>query len=465
MGPEGVHQDQFSGVQEGRQDHLYSGKQSQKLCERRNDSPLRHQDVHETDYTADVVRYIQYTLQQFGRGGLLSDHMIRQCMPDPECRTALLYFFTKTHKTPMTLRPIVSQVNSGTVKMETFLDQYLQPIVSKLPAYLKDSSQFIREVTTLQTEPEDILVTVDVKSLYTCIPTPKGLDACYRAWLNSEITNPQQPSAEVLRHMLELVLKLSFLEFDEKHYLQIFGTTMGAALAPSYANIFMDDLEKTMLATAKIKPKYYKRFIDDIFLVVDCDETQLEEFVTHMNNQNPSVQFTHEYSKEEINFLDVMVYKDRANKLQVKTYIKPTNKQLYNSNTSHQPPPGATKGVAFGEAIRYLRTNSDKRQFYKILFIHKGNLLKRGYPRSLINKTMKKVKFSMRAESMKPKIKKQQKKTEDRPVFTTRYCCRARKVFRIGEKYWSRLRSDHAGIVKHIANRPTLAYKSNQNLA
>ena len=171
------------------------------------------------DYTADVVCYIQYTLQQFGRGGLLSDHMIRQCTPDPECRTALLYFLTKTHKTPMTLRPIVSQVNSGTVKMETFLDQYLQPIVSKLPAYLKDSSQFIREVTTLQTGPEDILLTVDVKSLYTCIPTPEGLDACYRAWLNSETTNPQQPSAEVLRHMLELVLKLSFLEFDRKHYL------------------------------------------------------------------------------------------------------------------------------------------------------------------------------------------------------------------------------------------------------
>ena len=38
-----------------------------------------------------------------------------------------------------------------------------------------------------------------------------------------------------------------------------------------------------------------------------------------MNNQNPSIQFTHEYSKEEINFLDVTVYKDRA-----KTYQQTT---------------------------------------------------------------------------------------------------------------------------------------------
>ena len=203
---------------------------------------------------------------------------------------------------------------------------------------------------------------------------------------------------------------------------------------------------------------------------MDCGETQLSEFITHMNNQNPSIQFTHEHSREEITFLDVTVYRDRAgNNLQVRTYIKPTNRQLYISNTSHHPP-GATKGVALGEAIRYLRTNSDKRQFYKMLFLHKRNLLRRGYPRSLINKTMK-VKFSMREESLKPKIKKDygtagdDKKTGDKPVFVTRYCCRARKVFRIVEKYWCRLRSDHAGISRYITNKPTLAYRSNQNLA
>jgi len=152
------------------------------------------------DCTPDTVEYIKYTLQQYGRGGLLSDYMVRQCMPKSEYRTALLYFLTKTHKSPMTLRPIVSQVGSATANMASFLDHYLQPIVQGLPAYLKDSTQFIREVTAL---PDDILVTVDVKSLYTCIPTREGLEACYRAWLKTEMTNPQQPSAETLRHMLE----------------------------------------------------------------------------------------------------------------------------------------------------------------------------------------------------------------------------------------------------------------------
>jgi len=153
------------------------------------------------DYTPDVVSHVKYTLQQYKRGGLLSDHMVKQCMPKSDCRTALLYFLTKTHKSPMTLRPIVSQVGSATGNMATFLDHYLQPLVQSLPAYLKNSTQFINKVTALPIEPNDILVTVDVKSLYTNIPTPEGLEACYRAWLKSELSDPQQPPAEILRHM------------------------------------------------------------------------------------------------------------------------------------------------------------------------------------------------------------------------------------------------------------------------
>jgi len=72
----------------------------------------------------------------------------------------------------MILRPIVSQVGSATDNMAAFLDHYLKPLVQSLPAYLKDSTQFIREVTVLPLEPNDILVTVDVKSLYINIPTP-----------------------------------------------------------------------------------------------------------------------------------------------------------------------------------------------------------------------------------------------------------------------------------------------------
>ena len=77
------------------------------------------------DYTPEVQKYITYTLEQYRRGGLLSDYMVRQCMPKTECRTALLYYLTKTHKTPMTLRPMVRSVTENLV---AFLDHYLQAL-------------------------------------------------------------------------------------------------------------------------------------------------------------------------------------------------------------------------------------------------------------------------------------------------------------------------------------------------
>ena len=46
-------------------------------------------------------------------------------------------------------------------------------------------------------------------------------------------------------------------------------------------------------------------------------------------------------------------------------------------------------------------------------------------------------------------------------VFVTKYCSMAKKVFRIAQKYWCKLRS--AGISRYIENWSTLAYRSNQN--
>ena len=77
----------------------------------------------ERDHIPDVVQHFRYTLEQYGRSGLLSDQMVRQCKLISECRTALLYFLAKTHKTHMTLRPIVG---SATENEAAFLDLHQQ---------------------------------------------------------------------------------------------------------------------------------------------------------------------------------------------------------------------------------------------------------------------------------------------------------------------------------------------------
>ena len=111
------------------QDDMHS-HEKQKRLHKRSLSDTRTYMKLDRDYTPDVVEHVKYTLEQYKRGGLLSDYMVRRCMPKPECRTALLHFLTKTHKSPMMFKPIVSQVGSARSNMAGLL------LVQSLPAYL-----------------------------------------------------------------------------------------------------------------------------------------------------------------------------------------------------------------------------------------------------------------------------------------------------------------------------------------
>ena len=52
--------------------------------------------------------------------------------------------------------------------------------------------------------------------------------------------------------------------FDANYYLQINGTAMGTKMAPSYANIFMGNLEERLLLSSLKQHLSWFRFIDDV---------------------------------------------------------------------------------------------------------------------------------------------------------------------------------------------------------
>ena len=127
-----------------------------------------------------------------------------------------------------------------------------------------------------------------------------------------------------------------------------------------------------------------------------------------INLIHPTIKFTHEVRKNELTFLDVTVYKgDRfqtENKLDIKTHIKKTNKQLYVHESSYHPK-STKKAIMKGETIRYLRTNSNKSNFDKMKtqLIHK--LKQRGYKENLIMKQMEGILHEDRAKTLTRKLK------------------------------------------------------------
>ena len=194
--------------------------------------------------------------------------------------------------------------------LSQYLDFYLKPIVKETPSYIKDTNHFLQTVLSLQEQikPGNILVTMDIKSLYTNIPQDLGIQHCLEAiqhFYQGKLPLPIQD----LQQMFIFILKHNYFEFDKKHYLQIHGTAMGTPFAPNFANIFMHNCESRILTTAPEQktPLVWKRFIDDIFLVWTHGEEALLKFLDHCNQCFPTIKFTAEHSLQQIDFLDTTI--------------------------------------------------------------------------------------------------------------------------------------------------------------
>ena len=139
-----------------------------------------------------------------------------------------------------------------------------------VPLYIKDTPHFIILISDITVEEKDLLVTIDVSSLYTNIIHEEGLEAM-RSWMIEN--NISQQKAQFIKI---LGIKNNYFEFNGEIYLQQQGTAMGTRMAPNYAIIFMYKIETELLKKSRLKPKVFKRFIADIFLIWPHGEDTLQ---------------------------------------------------------------------------------------------------------------------------------------------------------------------------------------------
>jgi hypothetical protein len=168
------------------------------------------------------------------------------------------YLLPKRHKENNPGRLIVSVNCHPTEKISEFIDFHLRPFVENLPSHIKDTTDYLKKMENLTIPENTTLVTMDVTFLYTNIPHDDGIAACRKIW--EQRTVQERPTVE----MLTLVLKSNNFTFEGNHYLQINGTAMGTKMAPSYANIFMGDLQERLLISSLKQHLSWFRFIDDV---------------------------------------------------------------------------------------------------------------------------------------------------------------------------------------------------------
>ena len=82
---------------------------------------------------------------------------------------------------------------------------------------------------------------------------------------------------------------------------------MGTKMAPSYASLSVGKFEQEALAADPHSPLIWWRYIGDIFLLWTHGEDKLNDFITYLNNLQPTIKFTSSFSYHEIPSLDVKV--------------------------------------------------------------------------------------------------------------------------------------------------------------
>ena len=131
-------------------------------------------------------------------------------------------------------------------------------------------------------------------------------------------------------------MKNIFLEFNNQIKQQISGTAIGTKCTPTYACIFMHNVETEFLEAQTDKPFWWVRYIDDIFFIWTHAQEKLKVFLEDLNKFHPNLKFTSVSSEENVAFLDLKV-KLKQDKIETDLHVKSTDRHQYLHHASLHP--------------------------------------------------------------------------------------------------------------------------------
>ena len=287
-----------------------------------------NEDSRDEDYTD-----LQDLVERMLAAGILTEDQSSYILPD-KFDPGRMYLLPKVHKLGVPGRPVISGCGSLTENLSDVVDHLIKHLIPSIPSYLRDTFDFLEKIRSIDSLPGDaLLVTVDVVALYPSIPHDDGIK-CLASFLRSH--GVSDATAESICEMAEFVLKRNVFEFQSDLFLQTSGTAIGTKMAPSYANIFMAELEDKFLQSAPFKPRDYWRFIDDIYFTWTHGLPKLREFLDFLNFQHPCIKFTADFGKC-INFLDVRTEINQEGLITTDIYYKATDSHQYLDPSSCHP--------------------------------------------------------------------------------------------------------------------------------
>ena len=291
----------------------------------------------------------------------------------------------------LTFRPIVAGPACPTHRLSDLTDKLLRPFIKHVPSYVRDDLDFLNHLPET-IEENEILISLDICSLYSNIDHDLGKTAI-KYWLDTHPDDIHERfTAKFILESIDIILKNNTFQFGNRHFIQRNGTAMGTKFAPTYATLVLGYLEIQLYDRINISygpeakdifKKILKRYLDDVFMILNTQMFNIQEIVSVMNGLHESINFTYETSNSQLPFLDILIIKN-GNQIVTDIYHKPTDTKQYLTYKSCHP--RSTKNnVPYNLARRVctIITNDSLRN--KRLIELKDSLLARDYPESVID--------------------------------------------------------------------------------
>ena len=225
---------------------------------------------------------------------------------------------------------------------------------------------------------------------------------------------------------------------------------MGTKVAPTYACLFMGYLEQEFLQNKwhGTQPKFWRRYIDDIWFIWEDTEENLEVFIANYDSK-----------KKSVPFLDIQVSINNEGYIKTDLFTKETAICTYLLPSSSHPS-HISRNIPYSLGYRLLRICSDKDDLKIRLNDLKKDLMSRDYHYKIIDEAFHKLKNLDRKKA----IEKVETKNEQKTPLVTKFHPNLPGISKIIRKHWEVMVKEDSRMARIFPTPSVVAYKRPKNL-
>lgn len=312
---------------------------------------------------------------------------------------AKFYGLVKIHKPGFCLRPIMALNCSPGNFLGKIFNKMLNICFPQSGFHFKDSYEAKRQIDMLHIEPDEVLVSFDVVSMYTNIPKKLAFDIVFSK--HQMFFDLFGIGRSVLKRILDFLLDdCTVFTALGNTYKQVQGLPMGGSISTNLARLVMDRIVHNLL-TKRPEITFIRVFVDDTIAVVKKDTAPL--LVNLLNSFEPGIEFTCEIENDlkSINFLNLTLIREN-NQILTNWFRKLfASGRLLPFFSSHKRSTIIETAIAF---LRTVITLSDSTFFHSNKPIVIETLRQNGFPEELISVLMNNHYTLMRGRITKERV-------------------------------------------------------------